>query len=112
MIAQRAHLVLGQDNWKPRRALGPFYAVEPWQFLLEDLLVKKEQHGQCLVLGCRGNAFLLRQMRQERFDLRAIHLLRVALAVEENDALDPVDVRLFRAQAVLLVAQPVPDAIQ
>jgi len=36
----------------------------------------------------------------------------MALAVEVDEALDPVDVRLFRAQAVLLVAQPVPDAIE
>ena len=73
---------------------------------------RDERSKQGLVLGCRGDPLFRRQVRQKRLDLRAIHLLRVALSVEVDDALDSADVRLFRAQAVLFVAQPVPDAIQ
>ena len=109
---QRAHLVLGQHDRQARRAFRPYDAVEPRQVPLCDLLVKKEQGGEGLILGCRGNPVCNRQMSQKRLDLRTIHLLRVALAVEIDEALDPVDVRVFRAQAVLFVAQLVPDAIQ
>ena len=37
-----------------------------------------------------------RSMRQERLDLHAAHLQRVAFAVIEDEARHPVDIRLFR----------------
>jgi len=45
-------------------------------------------------------------------DIRVAHLLWVAFVVEENEALDPVDVGFFGADGVALETYGVTNAIQ
>ena len=51
-------------------------------------------------------------MREECFDLWRAHVGRVALAVVEDEALDPVHVGLLGAVAVVLDAQSIAHAIE
>ena len=53
-----------------------------------------------------------RQVRQERLDLRRPERLRVALAVEKDEAFNPVDIRLLGPDAVVPEADLVADAVQ
>ena len=51
-------------------------------------------------------------MRQERGYFRFGHLVRMTFAMEENVALDPVDVSLLSADAVMFAADDVPHLIK
>ena len=102
---QRAHLVFRQHHRNARRALGTHDAFHPRQLLLQDLPIKEEERRQRLVLRRRRAAPLGREMRKERFDFQPAHVARVALGVEVDEAAHPVQVRLLRAQAVVLHPQ-------
>ena len=56
---------------------------------------------QCLILRRGGDVTLNGQMTQERSELRGPHVARVSLAVKEDEAPDPLHVRLLRAEAVM-----------
>ncbi len=51
-------------------------------------------------------------MGEERFYLWGAHILRVAFVVEEDEALDPVDVGLLGADGVVLAADGVSNLIE
>ena len=51
-------------------------------------------------------------MRQERFDFRRSELDGMPLAVESDEASNPVDVCLLRADAVVPKANGLPDLIE
>jgi hypothetical protein len=91
---------------------GPDDVVEPRQLDAEHLAVEKEQGAQGLVLGGGGDFPLNGERGQEGGDLCGTHLGGVALAVEEDVALDPVDVRLLGAPAVLAGLDGLADAIE
>jgi len=57
----------------------------------EDLAIEEEQRVEGLVLGGRRDAVTNRECRQEGRDLRGPHLGRMALAMEEDVTLDPMD---------------------
>jgi len=63
-------------------------------------VIKKQQRAEGLVLGGGRDFVVDGERRQERGDLGGAHLSRVALAVEEDVPLDPMDVRLLGATAV------------
>src|SRR5256885_6956529 len=71
----------------------------------------EEQGAQRLVLRGRGDFPLDGEEREERGDFSGTHLGRMALAVEEDVALDPVDVRLFGAAAVVARADSFAHAV-
>jgi hypothetical protein len=75
--------------------------------LAKDLLVKKQQGRQRLVLRSRGHLPLRGEVIEERSDFFGAEIRRMALAMEIDEALDPVDVRLLRAIAVM----PYPDGV-
>jgi hypothetical protein len=52
------------------------------------------------------------ERRQERGDLGCAHLSWVTLAVEEDVPLDPVDVRLLGAAAVVSGADSIAHAVE
>src|SRR4029453_5961123 len=54
-----------------------------------------------LVLSGGGDLAVNGERGQECADLGGAHLHRMALALEEDIALDPVDVRLFRTAAIV-----------
>ena len=49
---------------------------------------------------------------QESLDLRRCQIARMALPVEQDETLDPIDVGLLGAQTIMLEANPVADAIE
>jgi hypothetical protein len=51
-------------------------------------------------------------MREERFDFRRTHFPRMPTAVEEHEATNPLDIGLLGAQAVVLEANAVADAVE
>jgi hypothetical protein len=52
------------------------------------------------------------QVGQKSLNLRSAHLLRVAFFVIEDEATDPVDIRLFRAIRVMFGTQGEPQAVK
>ena len=64
------------------------------------------------ILGCRRHLVLDRQIRQKGLDFRRAEGLRVALAVENNEAFNPVDVRLLGADAVVAEANLAANAVE
>ena len=51
-------------------------------------------------------------MKEKGSDVRVAHLLRMAFVVEENEALDPVDVGFFGTDGIALETYGVANAIQ
>src|SRR6266700_2402909 len=98
---QPLHLLHRKHRRQAHRTFRPRHAVEPAQTAPEHLLVEKQQRGERLPLGgCRDAAFR-RQVRQEGGRLGFAKLGRVPLAVEINIALDPMNIGLLRAAAVI-----------
>jgi F420-dependent methylenetetrahydromethanopterin dehydrogenase len=51
-------------------------------------------------------------VKEKGFDVRVTHFSRMAFVVEENEALDPVDVGFFGADGIALETYGVANAIQ
>ena len=51
-------------------------------------------------------------MGQKRLDLLGPHVARMALAVKQNEALNPLDILRFGTDAVMLYAYPVAHLIE
>src|SRR5439155_2689779 len=79
--------------------------LEPREADAEHLTVEEEQRAQRLVLGGGGHVALDRQGGEEARDLGRAHRGRVALAVEEDVAMDPRDVDLLGAAAPMASAE-------
>lgn len=72
---------------------------------MQDLAVEKQQRGQRLVLRPHGDLPIGRQPGKEGLDLLLRHLGGMALAIGEDKAPYPAEVRLFGTQAVVLYSQ-------
>jgi hypothetical protein len=94
------------------RAFGPDQVVEAWQLDTEDLAIEEEQCVEGLVLDGRRDSVANRECRQEGRDFCGAHLGGMALAMEEDVALDTVDIRLLGPTAVMACANCVTDAIE
>lgn len=105
-------LPAGEDDGHLNRPLGPHNALDEGEFYLEHVAVEEEQGAQRLVLRGGRDVPLDCQMGEELPDLLDAHLLRVALAVEEDEAFDPVRVSLLRADAEVAQACDRADAIE
>ena len=90
-----------QGDGQVFRTLRTDKAFEPRELDLEYLAIEKEQRVQRLVLRRRGDAIANRESRQERRRLGGAHLRRMSFPVKEDVALDPVDVGLLGAAAVV-----------
>ena len=91
------HLLARQDHRQTRRHPGLLDAVEPRELDAEHLLVEEQQRALGLVLGRCGNPVAHRQRGQERLDFRRAESGRVALAMENDEASNPVAIRLLRS---------------
>jgi hypothetical protein len=89
------------------RALGSDQVVEPRQLDAENLAIEEQECVEGLGLGRGRDSLTHRERRQERRDFRRAHLGGVALAVEEDVALGPVDVRLLGPAAVVACANAI-----
>jgi len=94
------------------RSLGPDDIVEPRELDAEHLAIEKEQGTQSLVLGRGRHLVVNGKGGQECRDLGGAQLSRVALAVEEDVPLDPMDVGLLGATTVVSGADGLADLIE
>ena len=97
-------LLARQNDGQPRRRARALDVLEPRELVLEDVAVQKQNRAFRLILRGRGDAAPDREVGQECLDVRGSELRRVALAVIDDEAFNPVDVRLLGADAVMLEA--------
>ena len=112
MVEYAHDLFHRQDHGKLDRPLGPLDVVEPGQVHAEDLPIQEKQRRLRLILCGRGDFPVDRKVREKRLDFRRAELRRMPLVVEENEAFNPVDVGLFRADAVVLAPDDFVDAVE
>jgi hypothetical protein len=105
-------LVAGEDGGQVLRAGGASQAVFEGKVLLEHLAVEKEQGAEGLVLGGGGNMLHGGEVDEKAADLIRPHVGGVALVVEEDVALDPVNVGLFGVLGVVFDAQLIADLVE
>ena len=105
-------LLASQDDGQVMRALRVDEVVQPGDVLLEDLAVEKEERAEGLVLRRCRDLPIDGQRRQKVRELRRSHLGRMALAVEEDVAADPGDIRLLGATAIVPDADGLADAVE
>lgn len=105
MHEQGAHFGRRQHHRQAPRPLGLNRLIQPGQVDLQHLFVQIQQRRLGVVL--RGGLHLpvYRQMAQEGLYLRRAHVLRVALAIEQDEAAHPVHVGLLGTDAVVPRAQ-------
>jgi len=78
----------------------------------EHLLIEEQQRRERLILRASRDTARDRQVVQEGRHLRLAQLARMALAVKENEAPDPVHVGLLRAAAEILASYRLVDSIK
>lgn len=101
-----------EDDRELRWAADTLHARDGLELPIEHLLVKEEQCAESLILSRSGDARIDREVAEELGDLLLTHFRRVALPMEENKALDPIDVRLLGADTVALHAQVPAHAVE
>src|SRR5919106_6195714 len=99
-------------NGKFRRFGNTLDVIDEVEFSLEHLLVKKKQCAESLVLSRCGDALFDREMSEKLGDFFFAHFVRMAFAVEKNEAANPIDVGLLGADGVMFHAQMPSDAIK
>src|SRR5581483_3518780 len=106
------HFRARKYHWKLRRFLGALDLFQPADLLLQHLLVKKQQRAQRLVLRGWRYIKVARQMREKfrHFCLR--HFGRMPFVMINNEALDPIEVSLLGADAVMLAPDDVAHLIE
>src|SRR5262249_20331837 len=108
----RADLIAGEDDRQARRPLGRDDLIKPRQLDAQHLSIQEQERAQCLVLRRRRHAALDGEGAEESRDLRPPHLQGMPLAVEDDVASDPRDVRLLGTAAVVAGAQALPHAVE
>ena len=101
----------GKDHRDFRRSLGPL-EIDELEFALEHMLIKEKQRAKSLVLGRGSDVSVDGQMIKEGGDLIFPHIAGVPLIVEENEAADPIEVRLLGADGVTFDAKMPADAVE
>jgi hypothetical protein len=100
-----------EDDWNFWR---PFGALEVYELKLafQHLLIQKKQGAQSLILRRSADPAVDGKMRKESRDFLFAHIVGVALAVEQDEPLDPIQIRLLGPDAVTFDAEMPPDAIE
>jgi hypothetical protein len=101
-----------QHDRQPLGANGPHHAGDAAGVDFQHLLVEEEQSTEGLVLGRGTDTADDGQVGQEGVDLGRPHLQGVAFVVEQNEPLDPGDVSLLGAEAVVPQATGGPDPVE
>jgi hypothetical protein len=78
------------DYWQSLWPLGTHYTLDQANVSSNDLLVEKQDCVQCLILGGGRDSPMDSQMCEEGSDLWFAHVVRMSLAVEENEAAGPL----------------------
>ncbi len=102
----------GKDNGQLRRARNTLDVVDEIEFSVEYLLVKKQQRTESLILSRCGDALLHSEMSEKFGDFVLAHFVRMAFAMKKNVTSNPIHVRLFGANRIMLNAQVPADAVE
>ena len=78
------------------------YTVEPRELDHQNLAIEEQQRTACKILRRSRHIPLDREVGEKSDYFRTSHFSRVSLAVEKNEASNPVDVCLLGANAVVL----------
>lgn len=91
---------------------GAADVVQPGQVLPRHLLVEKQQGTEGLAVGGRRHLALVRQHGQKGLDLGLAQLARMPQPVKADEPARPVQIGLFRAQAVVQIADALSHLVQ
>jgi len=105
-------LVPRQHDGQVLEPLGPDNIVEPRELDAEHFAIEEEQGAQGLVLGGGRDLVVDGERCQEGADFGGAHLGGVALAVKEDVTLNPMDVRLLGAPAIVAGADGIAHAVE
>jgi len=111
-LQQPHHLRARQHHRQPPRPLGTDHVLHPRQLDAQHLPIEEEQGGQRLVLGAGGHVVPRRQPGEKRLHRRPVQFRRMPRQPRPDIPADPVQIRLLRAQAVVLQAQTPPHLVQ
>jgi len=103
-IEDRAYLVACQDDGQAAGLLGAHDSLEPVHSLGKDVAIEEEQRIERLVLSGGADLADDRKAGEEPDDFGVAHLRGMPLAVEVDEAPDPVGVRAIGGAAVVLHA--------
>ncbi len=98
---QGLHFGDGEHDWQALRGLGARDAVEPGQGYAEHLAIEEQNGVHGLILCARADVAIERERREIGFDLGCAHVGRVAFAVKENEALDPMAIGFLGAERIM-----------
>ncbi len=112
MAEHLANLVLGKHGGQPSWPLGAHSMDGQVHVLPQHLAVEEEERAEGLVLRGGGDPLLHSQMRQKGIHFLGAHLAGVALAVEHDEALDPVGVALTRTGRIVLALDGFPHLVK
>src|SRR5882724_1926770 len=102
----------GEDNGQLRWPRNTLDVVDEVQFSIEYLLVKKQQRTESLILSRCGDALLDSEMSEKCGDFFLAHFVWMAFAMKKNVTSNPIDVRLFGADRIMLNSQMPADAVE
>lgn len=102
----------GEDDGELGRAADAFDPGDEGEFAVEHLTVKKEEGAEGLILGGGGDGAIDGEMTEEGGDLGFAHGAGMAFAVEEDEAANPIEIRLFGTDAVVFDAEVPADAVE
>ena len=111
-VQQQPHLLQREHGRQAPVLARPADFGHPGQLLAEDLLIQEQQRRQGLPVGACRHLPVRHQPTQKGLDFRLRQLGRVAEIVEPNERPHPVDIRLFRAQAVVQQADLLAELIE
>ena len=101
-----AHFVHRQHHRQATLAPRMTDLSKPGQLLAQHLAIEEEQGGQGLAVGGRCDRAIIGQVREKRLHIGAAQLGRMTKPMKADESLDPVDVHLFGAWALVQKAQP------
>ena len=111
MVENAAHFLFGEECGQAF-GLPVVQGVNRAQVLFQHLAVEEQKGTEGLMLGGGSDILFDGQMGEERFDFGRPHLVRVAFAMEQDKAPDPVHGGVFGADGVVLKAQGVADLVE
>ena len=107
-----AGLVPGEDDGELRWAPDAFDTGDELELSIEDLLKEEKEGAERLILRGGGDVEISREVTEKGSDLGLTHLVRMAFAMEDYEATDPIQVGLFRPEGVMFNPQMPADAIE
>jgi hypothetical protein len=105
-------LAAPQHHRQVVRSFGSYDVVEPLDVAFEDVPVEEADRRQRLVLGRGAGVAVHGQGGEEGFDFALAHVGGMTLAVEDDEAADPVHVGLLGAQRVVTGTHGFADAVE